>query len=245
MATEHWSLLASRSLAYNEAFIRGGMFLTFLSMSFVDLALLAQAMSFTNHFLIAAVVVLAFDFVIGVLAYVRMSGAAVDDLRSVHGMARIRHGYTEIAPIVAPYFTSPTHDDTASVLTAYGSPSRSALEDIVYGLSTSGGMIGLITTMVGGVLAGLVALLLGASGEVAILLGVVTSAVTFALFLSRTFRAVAGHHAALAARFPAPPATTPEDAGPAHEERSADPSSGEPRRTRTFNQLIKSQLLYH
>ena len=38
---------------------------------------------------------------------------------------------------------------------------------------------------------------------------------------------------------------TPEDAGLRSEERSADPSSGEPRRTRTFNQLIKSQLLYH
>ena len=30
LATEHWSLLASRSLAYNEAFTRGGMFLAFL-----------------------------------------------------------------------------------------------------------------------------------------------------------------------------------------------------------------------
>ena len=27
LTTEHWSLLASRSLAYNEAFARGGMFL--------------------------------------------------------------------------------------------------------------------------------------------------------------------------------------------------------------------------
>src|SRR5687768_1930875 len=89
LSTEHWSLLASRSLAYNEAFTRGGMFLTFLSMSFVGLALLAQAMSFTNSFLIVTCVVLAFDFVIGLLTYVRISGAADDDLRSVHGMARI------------------------------------------------------------------------------------------------------------------------------------------------------------
>ena len=43
LATEHWSLLSARSLAYNEAFTRGGMFLTFLSMSFVGLALLAMA----------------------------------------------------------------------------------------------------------------------------------------------------------------------------------------------------------
>ncbi len=46
LSTEHWSLLSSRSRAYNEAFTRAGMFLSFLSMSFVALALLAQGMSF-------------------------------------------------------------------------------------------------------------------------------------------------------------------------------------------------------
>src|SRR3989337_1720793 len=61
LSTEHWSLLSARSLAYNEAFTRGGMFLSFLSMSFVALALLAQGMSFDREFLIIAAVVLAFD----------------------------------------------------------------------------------------------------------------------------------------------------------------------------------------
>ncbi|MEO6578759.1 MAG: hypothetical protein ABIO99_07680, partial [Candidatus Limnocylindria bacterium] len=51
LSTEHWGLLSARSLAYNEAFTRGGMFLTFLSMSFVALALLAQGMSFGGDFL--------------------------------------------------------------------------------------------------------------------------------------------------------------------------------------------------
>lgn len=60
LATEHWSLLAGRSLVYNEAFTRGGMFLSFLSMSFVGLALLAQAMSFTSDFLVITAVVLGF-----------------------------------------------------------------------------------------------------------------------------------------------------------------------------------------
>ena len=46
LTTEHWSLLTARSLAYNEAFTRGGMFLTFLSMTFVALALFSSAMSF-------------------------------------------------------------------------------------------------------------------------------------------------------------------------------------------------------
>ena len=63
LTTEHWSLLGARSLAYNEAFVRVGIFLTFLSMSFVGLALLAQAMSFGTDFLGVAALVLTFDFI--------------------------------------------------------------------------------------------------------------------------------------------------------------------------------------
>ena len=58
LTTEHWSLLTARSLAYNEAFTRGGMFLTFLSMSFVALALFSSAMSFGDDFLTVAAVLL-------------------------------------------------------------------------------------------------------------------------------------------------------------------------------------------
>src|SRR5688572_8776401 len=163
LSTEHWSLLSGRSLAYNEAFTRGGMFLTFLSMSFVALALLAQGMSFGTQFLTIAAVVLAFDLVIGLATYGRISGANVDDLRAVHGMARIRHGYTQIAPITERYFTTPTHDDIESVLLTYGSPASSGLGLILYGLTTSGGMIGLITAMIGGVLAAVLGLIIGVS----------------------------------------------------------------------------------
>ena len=144
LSTEHWSLLSARGLAYNEAFVRGGMFLTFLSMSFVALALLAQAMAFGDQFLTVAAILLGFDFVIGLTTYGRIDGANVDDLRALHGMARIRHAYTQVAPIVAPYFTSATHDDIDSVLTGYGPTPTTGLPLVVYGLTTSGGMIGLI-----------------------------------------------------------------------------------------------------
>ncbi|MGQ0607080.1 MAG: hypothetical protein ACT4OQ_01260, partial [Chloroflexota bacterium] len=122
LSTEHWSLLSARSLAYNEAFVRGGMFLTFLSTSFVALALFSTAMSFGDGFLAIAAIVLAFDFVLGLLTYGRIIGANMDDMRAVHGMSRIRHGYTEVAPILAPYFTTGTHDDEAGVMISYGSP---------------------------------------------------------------------------------------------------------------------------
>ena len=120
LTTEHWSLLSARSLAYNEAFVRAGMFLTFLSTSFVALALVAQAMSFGQAFLSVAALVLAFDLVIGLTTFLRMNGANLDDLRANHGMARIRHAYTQITPIVTPYFTTPTHDDIDAVTAVYG-----------------------------------------------------------------------------------------------------------------------------
>jgi hypothetical protein len=203
LATEHWSLLASRSLAYNEAFARGGMFLAFLSTSFVALALLAQAMAFGDYFLTVAAVVLAFDLVIGLTTYGRINGANVDDLRAVHGMARIRHGYTEVAPIVAPYFTSATHDDMPSVLTAYGSPSSSGIGIILYGLTTSGGMIGLITSMVGGVFVGVIGLMVGVSGGLAVWLGVGGAVVLFALLLASTLGSVPDQQETMPAMFPA------------------------------------------
>ena len=203
LATEHWSLLASRSLAYNEAFTRGGMFLTFLSTSFVALALLAQAMSFGEHFLTVAAVVLAFDLVIGLATYFRIDGANVDDLRAVHGMARIRHGYSEIAPILAPYFTTAMHDDMASVLTAYGSPSLGGIGLIMYGLTTSGGMIGLITSMVGGVLLAVISLMIGVSGGLVVWIGIGGAVIVFLLLLGLTAGSVTRHQDTMPALFPA------------------------------------------
>ncbi len=208
LSTEHWSQLSARSLAYNEAFVRGGMFLTFLSMSFVALALLAQGMAFGDDFLTVAAIVLAFDFVVGITTYARISGANVDDLRALHGIARIRHGYVQAAPIVAPYFTAPTHDDIDSVLTSYGEIPSGGIGQIAYALSTSGGMIGMIVSMVGGVLAGVVSLLLLPS-DWAVWIGLVGAVVTFLAIVVLTFNRVPKHQARMVALFPAPKPAPP------------------------------------
>jgi hypothetical protein len=203
LSTEHWSLLGARTLAYNEAFVRGGMFLTFLSASFVALALFSTAMAFGRDFLTVAAVVLAFDLVIGLTTYGRIAGANVDDLRALHGMARIRHSYVQIAPVVAPYVTSATHDDIDSVLTAYGNLPDSGLGQLAYGLSTSGGMIGLITAMVGGVLAAVLGLILGASGGASVWIGIGGGVLVFAAIVVFTFGGVPRQQQALKASFPA------------------------------------------
>lgn len=212
LSTEHWSLLSARSLAYNEAFTRGGMFLSFLSMSFVALALLAQAMTFGNQFLVVAAILLAFDFVIGLTTYGRITGANIDDLRALHGMARIRHAYTQVAPIVMPYFTTATHDDVDTVTAAYGAPSG-GLAQLLYGLSTSGGMIALIVAMVGGVLTGVLGLLVGVSGDAAVWIGVAGAVVVFVVLVVVTFGSVPRVQAGMEARFPAPTAEAGAERG--------------------------------
>lgn len=214
LSTEHWSLLATRSLAYNEAFTRGGMFLAFLSTSFVALALLAQAMTFGDQFLTVAAIVLAFDLVIGLTTYFRIEGANIDDLSAVYGMARIRHGYTEIAPIVSPYFTSPTHDDMTSLMVAYGNPPSRGVGVVLYGLTTSGGMIGLITSMVGGILAAVLGLILGVPGELAVWVGVAGAVVVFVVLLVLTTGSVTRHQSTMPAKYPAPDAASDPEVRP-------------------------------
>lgn len=204
LSTEHWSLLTSRSLAYNEAFIRGGMFLTFLSTSFVALALLAQAMSFADEFLTIAAIILAFDLAIGLATFGRIAGANADDLRALHGIARIRHGYTQIAPITTPYFTTATHDDVATVLAGYGSLPVTAVGSLLYGLTTSGGMIGLIVSMVGGVLAAVLALLVGATGAAPMWIGLAGGVLVMAALFAWASMSIPRTQASLAVRFPSP-----------------------------------------
>lgn len=213
LATEHWSLLSARSLAYNEAFVRAGMFLTFLSMSFVALALLLQAMSFGRDFLAVAAIVLGFDFVIGWATFQRINGANYDDLRAVHGMARIRHAYTRVTPLVVPYFTTPTHDDVDAVTTVYGPPAIGLWGQLVYGLSTSNGMIGLIVAMIGGVLAVVIAMLAGVDGGQAIWVGAVAGLLVFVALFATTARAILREQGRLEARFPTPAAEAPAETG--------------------------------
>ena len=202
LSTEHWSLLSARSLAYNEAFTRGGMFLSFLSTSFVALALVSQAMPFDRPFLVIAAILLAFDLIIGLTTYGRIMGANLDDLRAVHGMARIRHGYTEIAPVVTRYFTTGVSDDLAGIMLTYGDPPNRGLATLVYGLTTSGGMIGLIMALVGGVLAGVLGLLVGTSGDLALVIGVAGAVAVFLAITLLTTGSVARHQADLTTLFP-------------------------------------------
>jgi len=204
LSAEHFSLLSARSLAYTEAFTRGGMFLAFLSMSFVALALLANSLPGGRDLLLIAALVLTFDLVVGVMTYGRIVGANYEDYRAVHGMARIRHGYGEIAPILLPYFTDATHDDLVGVMVSYGSPPTRGLRAMVYQLTTSSGLINLIVSLIGGVLALVLSLIAGASITLAFGVAAVAAAAVFLVLVAMTIRFFTGVQARQEVLFPTP-----------------------------------------
>jgi hypothetical protein len=209
LSTEHWSLLSARSLVYNEAFARAGMFLTFLSASLVALALVAQGMGFDRDFLVLASFVLGFDLLIGLATLGRISSASIEDLRSVAGMNRIRHAYLEIAPELEPYFITSRYDDIQGVLSTYGESSDRAPSialGFLHGLTTTEGMVTMITTVIAGIFGAVVALLFGAEPNVALGIGLGTVTALIIVGSGLGYRNFTRFGAGLGSRFPTPPA---------------------------------------
>jgi hypothetical protein len=111
LSTEHWSLLASRSLAWNESFSRAGMFLSTLSGSIVALGLIGGVDGFGDAFFVFALVILPVVLFVGIGTWLRMGATNYHDAVAVGGMNRIRAAYLEIAPDLEPYFVMGIHDD--------------------------------------------------------------------------------------------------------------------------------------
>lgn len=201
LSAEHASLAATRSLAYNEAFTRVGVFLTFMSMSFVALALISPATSSGSSFLGVTAVVLAFNLIVGLMTLGRILGTTADDLRAVHAMARIRHGYLQVRPELRPFITTATHDDPATVLRDYRAPG-SGIGGVLYSLTTSTGMVAVINALLGGVLAGVLALMADADGVAAGAIGVVGAALVFAAIAAGAARFFVRDQSSLEVTFP-------------------------------------------
>ena len=119
LATEHWSLLATRSLIWNEALSRAGVFLTVLSASIISIALLADATGFGQQTMMVALVLLPIVFLLGLLAYARLVQINVEEFQLVLAMNRLRQAYVRMEPALEPYFTTGFHDDQRGIMTSY------------------------------------------------------------------------------------------------------------------------------
>ena len=209
LATEHWSLLASRTLSWNESFSRSSMLLATLSAAVVALALVAQVAAFGEAFTVFALVLLPFVEVLGLGTFARLGEANGEDVRYLQGMNRIRHAYLEIAPQLAPYFVTSAHDDLPAVFSAYGiapvtrySIGRRRLH---HAFVTTQGMVGVLNAMLAAVFGGLLGTLSGWSTAAAVGFGAVLFAVAFGAQLAYGVAIYERYRDGLTVRFPSGP----------------------------------------
>lgn len=199
LATEHWSLLGTRSMTYHEVFSRTGIFLTVLSASVVSLALVAQATDFGDALYVFALLVLPVVLFLGVTTYVRIADANVEDIWLQSGMNRLRHAYLEIAPELEPYFVTGHHDDEQGILASYGPGARVRLSRV---FSSTPAVVGIIDVVVAGVLAGLVANVSISSSVVSIAVGIGVALAAVILLVVSVSRRIAESRKLLVSRFP-------------------------------------------
>ncbi len=213
LSTEHWSLLSGRSLAYNEAFSRAGMFLSFLSATLIVIGFLVGTLGLTTDLLPIVAVLLVADLYIGLATVGRLIDANGEELLAVRGMNRIRHAYLEMVPGIEPYFVSSAHDDMEGVLISYGEApgSTRVWRDVLHGLTTTIGMIATIDLMIFAALCSLSSLAAGASVMLAIAVAALGFVVGFAIFAVIGMRTALGQQARGDSLFPTPRITPAQD----------------------------------
>jgi len=206
LATEHWSLLATRALTYQESLGRVNMFLGILSGAVIALALVAQAAHFGPAFISIAVFMLSVVFVVGLLTVRRLLMLNRDDYMWVVAMNRLRNAYLDLHPELEPHFTTGAHDDMAGVLQTLGVDAfgASRIGSLFHNLVTLPGMLGLIVASVGGAIGGLVAFGFAGPPVVVLLVGLVFFLAAEALVGKWGRTSVTKPNPSVKSRFPTP-----------------------------------------
>jgi len=203
LATEHWSLLATRSLSWNESFARAGMFLTLLSGATVALALVAQATSFGKDFALFALLILPVVLFVGLATYVRLLEINNEDYVWVRGMNRLRAAYLEIDPGLAPHFITGTSEEPDAIFRTFGSHSNepgSMDTGFFHGFVTTPITIAFVDATLSAVLAAILVGQIGFSMVPAAGIGVLTFFLVFAALAYFGYRSQSMAHLYPAAR---------------------------------------------
>lgn len=173
LATEHWSLLASRSTTQSEVLTRIAIFLTVVSAGLISLGILGNATQFRGWFGIAALGVLFLLLLLGLITTIRAFNTATEDLMYVLAMNRLRAAYLDLDPGLAPYLMMSAHDDMrGSAITYHAFFDRSVTQI----LGSSMMVITLVTAAVAGLFAGGLVTALDVPVGVAVATGVTVGA---------------------------------------------------------------------
>jgi hypothetical protein len=207
LATEHWSLLAARTMTWNEIFSRASMYFTVLSASVVALALVAQATDFGTNFTLFALLLLPVVILMGFFTFLRLTIATDFDALQVMGMNRIRHAYLDMAPELRPYFITSPYDDMAGTLKSQ------AMESIQprHVLASTPLLVGVVDAIVAGAYAALVFDALGFDRIVCAVAGVIGAGAMLTFILDWSRRDIAEFVLRNQPLFPTPQENVPVD----------------------------------
>lgn len=138
LTTEHWSLLSTRQLGYQEMLGRTTIFIAILSGIVVALALLGQATAFRRQTLWFALMLMSVALFIGVTTFVRCVVINYQDARWVTRMNLLRHAYLQVLPELEPFFVTGREPDADVQALGYGS--RQRLGNMANSLTTTSGV---------------------------------------------------------------------------------------------------------
>lgn len=180
LATEHWSLLATRSMSWNESFSRTSMFLTSLSTATVALALVGSATGFGPEFILFALVVLSITLFLGLATFVRLIQVNNEDLYWVAGMNRLRGVYARLTPGIEQEFVTGSTLDVPGFALSYAAMQVTRWAPLHFFVTTPG-VIGTISSVIAGVVAGLATLQVAPAMTSGVGVGVVVAILTACL----------------------------------------------------------------
>ena len=188
LATEHWSLLGTRSTMWSEVMSRITIHLTVVSASLVVLALVAQTSGFGTPFRILSIGLTSAALILGTLTAVRVMNASHDDSALILGMNRIRSAYVAIDPGVADYLVTSWEDGLTGLMGTYTMGLRRSTLSHVVGSTSM--FVNVVNALVAGTLGALVTAAAGAGPAVTAVVGTLTGVVYLGAWLEygrRTF----------------------------------------------------------
>jgi len=205
LATEHWSLLATRGMTWSEVMSRITVHLTISSAALVVLALATQATGFGVAFHVLSIGLTSVILVLGTLTGVRIHNASREDGAIVLGMNRLRAAYVQMDPGIAEYLVTSQNDDQAGLMMTYtmGIP-RSTVSHVMGSTSM---FIHIVNAIVARALGALIADAAWSEAWATALAGLVAGVAFLALVVEAARRSFA--RPPLDARFPTPGGQVP------------------------------------
>ena len=170
ITTEHFTLQGARAATIAESTGRATMFLGSVSAGLVALGLIATATRLGAMFYAFGVIVLATLSFVGLVTFERVLQSGVEDHGYAQRIARLRGFYFDYAPQLAGYLVSVPPPQRLSIQGLDTGSWR--------GSRTIAGMVGVVTAVLAGSAAGLIAVAAGHSAVVGFVTGGVVALAT-------------------------------------------------------------------